>query len=450
MKSRKWWHGWHGWQTCLLALAVSACSTPFCNAPGGLCASGTANTSGAPAPALATAATPATAVTPLPVAPPEPEPEPSAAETFAVQLPPPSPRDAMAEPLPAPAPASAPVSNAAPLRIALLLPLQSATLGDAAAAVRDGVLAAWELEPDNISITAIDTGDVAQDVLYRYAQAVQSHDAVIGPLSRAAVTTLAASALVSKPTVVLNYPEGHGSADASPLPQLMLAMGLSLEDEARQLARRVAANLPVSIVSTATPWQQRVAAAFAAQWQADGHPAYRAELGTPDGELSDAEILQWYARLRTQRPGLLFSAMGAEQTRHLLAVLAEADAGEPVRLLTGLHIYGTSALNTGQPLPALNGVRLLDLPWRLQPDHAAVMSYPRPTPPAGADLERLYALGIDAYRVLRAISRAPDGAIRLDGVTGQLRIDFGHGPAQFERSEPAAEYRDGQPQVLTQ
>lgn len=441
MKSRKWWQRWQRWQwwpSCLLALAVSACSTPFCNAPGGLCASGTANTSGAPAPVVAA---------PLaPVQPPTPsEPEPSAAETFAVQLPPVSPREAVA----VPAPASAPAGNGAPLRIALLLPLQSATLGDAAAAVRDGVMAAWELEPDNISITAIDTGDVAQDVLYRYAQAVQQHDAVIGPLSRSAVTTLAASALVSKPTVVLNYPEGHGSADASTLPPLMLAMGLSLEDEARQLARRAAANLPVSIVSTATPWQQRVAAAFAAQWQADGHPALRAELGTPDGELSDSEILQWYAGLRSQRPGLLFSAMGAEQTRHLLAVLAEADAGEPDPLLPTLQIYGTSALNTGQPLPTLNGVRLLDLPWRLQPDHAAVMSYPRPTPSAGADLERLYALGIDAYRVLRAISRAPDGAIRLDGVTGQLRVDFGHGPAQFERSEPAAEYRNGQPQVLT-
>lgn len=442
MKSRNWWQRWQWWPSCLLALAVSACSTPFCNAPGGLCASGTANTSGAPAPALATAVTPAA---PAPAA--ATQPEPSAAETFAVQLPPASPRDTIN--VPVPAAASAPASNAAPLRIALLLPLQSATLGDAAAAVRDGVLAAWELEPDNISITVIETGDVAQDVLYRYAQAVQHHDAVIGPLSRAAVTTLAASALVSKPTVVLNYPEGQGSADASALPPLMLAMGLSLEDQARQLARRAATNLPVSIVSTATPWQQRVAAAFAAQWQANGQPAYRAELGTPDGELSDAEILQWYARLRTQRPGLLFSAMGAEQTRHLLAVLAEADAGEPDRLLNGLQIYGTAALNTGQPQPALNGVRLLDLPWRLQPDHAAVMSYPRPTPPAGADLERLYALGIDAYRVLRAISRAPQGAIRLDGVTGQLRIDFGHGPAQFERSEPAAEYRDGRPQVLT-
>jgi hypothetical protein len=72
-----------------------------------------------------------------------------------------------------------------------------------------------------------------------------------------------------------------------------------------------------SIVSTTTTWQRRVASAFADQWQDDGKVANIEELGTPDGEIGQAEILQWYARLRTERPGLLFSAMGAEQTRVL-------------------------------------------------------------------------------------------------------------------------------------
>jgi outer membrane PBP1 activator LpoA protein len=50
--------------------------------------------------------------------------------------------------------------------------------------------------------------------------------------------------------------------------------------------------------------------------------------------------------------------------------------------------------------------------------------------------------------VAREISRQSDGVIRLDGVTGQLRVDFGHGPARFERQEAAAEFRNGQPQPL--
>jgi len=439
MKKMKWW------QFCILAALVSACSTPFCNAPGGLCAPSPANTSAAPAPVAAAPAPPAVAAPPA-----GPEPEPEAAQTFAIQLPPPAPGNSTGASssdayISAP-PAS--INAGPPLRIALLLPLQAEALMQAASAVRDGIQAAWQREPDYISITAIATTDVPQDVLYSYAHAVQQYDMVIGPLSRAAVSTLAESVLVTKPTIALNYPEDHGSA----LPTLMLAMGLSLEDEARQLARRAlqdGVTASASIISTTTPWQRRVAGAFADQWQDDGKVANIEELGTPEGELGDAEILQWYARLRTERPGLLFSAMGAEQTRHLLAVLADADASEPDPLLPRLRLYGTSALNNGTTLPALNSLRLLDMPWRLQPDHAAVMSYPHAAAAIGPDMERLYALGIDAYRVARAISRQSDGTIRLDGVTGQLSVDFGRGPARFERRETVAEFRDGQPQVLT-
>jgi outer membrane PBP1 activator LpoA protein len=56
----------------------------------------------------------------------------------------------------------------------------------------------------------------------------------------------------------------------------MLTMGLSLEDEARQLARRAlqdGVKASASIVSTTTTWQRRVASAFADQWQDDGKVA---------------------------------------------------------------------------------------------------------------------------------------------------------------------------------
>lgn len=433
MKRMKWW------PLCILAALVSACSTPFCNTPDGLCAPSTANTSAVPMPVVTPPApAPISAPSAAPVVA-EPEPEAQGAQVFAIQLPPPASGGTSATSR----------NSGTPVRIALLLPLQAEALAQAAGAVRDGVLAAWQREPDNITVTAIATSDVPQDVLYSYAHAVQQYDMVIGPLSRAAVGTLADSVLVTRPTIALNLPEGHGST--STLPPLMLAMGLSLEEEARQLARRAlrdGVTASASILSTTTAWQRRVASAFADQWQDDGKVANIEELGTPDGEISEAEILQWYARLRTERPGLLFSAMGAEQTRRVLALLADADAAEPDPVLPQLRLYGTSALNNGSALPVLNGVRLLDLPWRLQPDHAAVMSYPHPASAIGPDLERLYALGIDAYRVARAISRQPDGVIRLDGVTGQLSVDFGHGPAHFERQEAMAEFRNGQPQVL--
>ena len=59
-----------------------------------------------------------------------------------------------------------------------------------------------------------------------------------------------------------------------------------------------------------------------------------------------------------------------------------------------------------------------------------------------ADMERLYALGIDAYRVAHEIvQRHTD--FRLDGVTGQLKVHFDQTRAQFERILQQAVYRDG-------
>ena len=359
--------------------------------------------------------------------------------------------------------------------MALLLPLRSESLGQAASSVRDGFLAAWERDRDNITVTVIETGDVPQDVLASYARAQQQDDLIIGPLARSAVAAIAASPLTQKPTIALNYPEGYGQPGAAPLPPSMLAMGLSIEEEARQAAQWAAAAHPGStavVLSTSTPWQRRVAAAFAAQWQRHGLPVKQVELSAPDGYLSDPELVQLRARLRDDLPGLLFSAMGADQTRQLRGALGDNFNSEPANPifstadalppppapapsapLRALPVYGTSALNAGSgnnsPTQELDGVRLLDLPWQIQRDHPAVMVYPHPPQPGSADLERLYALGIDAYRVAREIARHPVGRFHLDGVTGRLTIDFGQGAASFERVEQSAVVKNGVPQPVT-
>ncbi len=106
---------------------------------------------------------------------------------------------------------------------------------------------------------------------------------------------------------------------------------------------------------------------------------------------------------------------------------------------------------TAEPANEMNGTRLVDIPWQLQPDHPAVMVYPHPVVAAdqkrSADLERLYALGIDAYRLAREIAAGRTSFV-LDGVTGRLAVSFGGGPAGFQRIEPQAVYRDGRVQPL--
>jgi hypothetical protein len=332
------------------------------------------------------------------------------------------------------------------VRIGLMLPLRSETLGRAADALRAGFMAAWERDRDGFEVNVVETGDSTQEVLPAYTEALQQNDIIVGPLARSAVTTLAASQSVSKPTIALNHPEGR---DELPLPEKMLAIGLSIEDEARQVAELAARDHPggeALILSGGNAWQRRAATAFAAQWQRLGLKAKTLELSTPNGYLSDPELVALRSRLSGEPVELLFAALDVDQARQLRVALNAPPLGD-------VPVYGTSSLNPGrsllQPGPELDGVRLIDLPWMVQRDHPAVMVYPQPVPRdearLSADMERLYALGIDAFRIAREIARRPAQQLRLDGVTGQLTIDFGNGPARFQRVEPVAVYRNGVP-----
>jgi outer membrane PBP1 activator LpoA protein len=122
-------------------------------------------------------------------------------------------------------------------------------------------------------------------------------------------------------------------------------------------------------------------------------------------------------------------------------------------------MVGTSQLNplaladwaSASRLTDLEGVQLLDMPWQLQADHAAVMAYPHLAKSGeqriSPDIERLYALGIDAYRVAHNIA-LKQTEFNLDGVTGRLAVRFGRGASHFDRVMQPAIYREGMVQPL--
>lgn len=405
--------------TATLSL-LGACSTP-CDAPGGLCAPIEANTSAAQTGARAAAI----GVPTTPAAPAVPAAPPAQVQTMAVDMP-------GAARVPA-APAALP-PGARASRIAVLLPLRSETLGPPSDALRAGFMAAWERERDGLTVTVIDTGDSADETLNAYMAAVKTHDIVVGPLSRSAVTALAESGTVSKPTIALNHPDGRGAVPAN-----MLVIGLSIEEDARQVARWAGAEHPGAqalIVSGPSSWQRRLASAFAAQWKQQGSRAQVVELAATNGYLQEAALNTLRSRVDAEPPGLLFAALDPDQLRQVRAILGSE-----------LPAYGTSSVNPGADAgvaPAeLDGTRMLDLPWQIQADHPAVMIYPRWN---GArrtlDMDRLYALGIDAYRIARAIALKPGTDFKMDGVTGRLSVSFG-GQARFERVQSGAVYEGG-------
>lgn len=345
----------------------------------------------------------------------------------------------------APEPAAAPAPTPAKVRMALLLPLRSESLGPAANAVRSGFMAAYAHEMNGVDVTVVETDDTAQDLIAGYAEAAAHNDIVVGPLSRSGVTLIANGDVVRKPTIALSQPDAGGDAEPV-LPPQMLVISLSIEEEARQIASLAWADQNMAkalVVSTGVAWQRRAARAFATQWQRLGQEPQLIELGVSGGYLNANNLEQLRKRIQGDRPGLVFVALDAAQARQLRSAIGN-----------DIALYGTSQLNPlprldwegAEPMPELNGAQLVDIPWQLQPDHPAVMIYPHPVPSAeekhSADLERLYALGIDAYRVAREIA-ARHGNFDIDGVTGKLSVSFGAGPARFERVEQPAIYRDG-------
>jgi uncharacterized protein len=399
---------------------LAGCTTVSLDEPQRLCASGGANTS----PRSGDYACPDVAPAPAPAyAPPPHEVEPAPVQTAPIQLP-----GHETPNLPPPA-----AKSAGPVRIALLLPMNSSTLGAAADAVRAGFMASVERDGAGIAVDLVATGDSADDALAAYSRAAASHDVIVGPLARPAVSALATGGAVSLPTVTLNHPEVRGS-----LPRGMVVAGLSLEDEARQAAEWAAREHPqgrVLILTSNAAWAQRAAGAFDARWRELGHTGQRIDLPSADGRVDPLAVAELKTRLEIDPPELLFAALDVVELRQV-----RAQAGATIPCYTGGA--GNPGRAPGMVFPELNGLRVVDLPWLIRPDNPAVMMYPRPIDSEQSlTMSRLYALGVDAFLVARELGLRPGSPFVIDGVTGHLEVDAGS--QRLRRREAMAVYRDG-------
>lgn len=329
-----------------------------------------------------------------------------------------------------------------PLRVALLLPLQSDALREMAESVRAGFNAARQTDRDpSISVSVIQTGDNPQDILAAYSAALPSHEVIVGPVTRSSVTALANSGLVTKPTLALAQPD-----EGVRLPAQVLSMGMSLEDEARQVAAWAAdegRTQRAFVIATNSAWQRRVARAFMQEVQSRGGRATLVDVLTAGAYLDPNNLVVLRNRLKQDQPTMIFMALDATQARQVREAIG-----------TEIPQFGTSQVNPlpyqqqeePERVPFMEGVRLVDMPWQLQPDHTAVMVYPRvpqvPGQQRTANVERFYALGIDAYRIAREIGRGRT-SFELDGVSGRLLVYFGGNVSRVERVAVPAAYRDG-------
>jgi uncharacterized protein len=326
-----------------------------------------------------------------------------------------------------------------PAVMQLILPAQSTAFARQAEAVRQGFMAARAASGDDVVVEVVEVGAGAQTLAGAMAAANARGAAVIvGPLPRSEVSEVIEGGATTVPLVALNFPESDGIAPAS-----MLALGLSLEAEAQRMARVALAEFVaargtdtrprIAIIARAGTLERRIAQAF--------QSALRAEGEVP-------RLIEW----APESARALAKELAAMPLEVVFLALTARDAAQVRALLPrGAQVFGTSLLNAGDPRMSpdaatlahdLEGVRFVDMPWLLEPDHSGVMVYPRPAETYTIELTRLYAFGIDAYRIASAWMKG-DRRFELDGVTGRLLVDRAHS-LRVERVPLVATYRDGQ------
>lgn len=348
------------------------------------------------------------------------------------QLPPPPPSapPPSSSSMPAPASGYAPVAH-----VGLLLPLQSESFGAAAETVREGFVTAAEREaalPLTVRIYA--TSDDPLDILIAYHRALDAGAImVVGPLTRNGVTALASSHTVAVPTLALNSTDVTMS-----LPPNLYLFGMQMEAEAGQIAARALSTYGVSkrhaiIIKDSGALSLRLQNAFADRWMAEfGNTAESIEYEPEQG---------FFSQLRKHTGGeqnVVFLAVDANKARRIRPYLSPET---PVYATSQVFISNSDPLFNHD----LNGIQFTDMPWLLQPDHPAVMTYRGARQERDKDTERLFAMGIDAFRLMSRMlyARSPH-EIRFDGVTGDIHF---MSPAHFVREPLSAKFENGRARV---
>jgi hypothetical protein len=343
-----------------------------------------------------------------------------------------------------------------PPSVALLLPL-SGRQQAAGQAVRDGFLAAYLERPDVAGrVLVYDTAELGVGPAYERALA-DGAQFVIGPLTKDDVATLAAGQL-PVPTLALN-----GFSGESP-PPFLFQFSLDPEQEAREVARRIAADgLSHGIaLFPRSAWGERLSAAFTSELQTTGvtltgsqfydpgsrdfSGPLRAALGRyggagdrPDGKAAPHRDA---AAEASEGPQFAFIAATAQTARALKPQLR-------FQMTYDVPVYATSdAWDPSTRAAAdLDGMMFPEMPWILSGGQGATALWAvlqGDWAAEGRGRLRLYAFGCDALDVMSELRSGRTGTA-IDGLTG--RLTFGAN-GRVERTLDWARIEGGQLQPV--
>jgi outer membrane PBP1 activator LpoA protein len=336
-----------------------------------------------------------------------------------------------------------------PDQVALLLPMsgRSEPIG---VAVRDGFIAAY-LQGESPTRPHVRIYDVAaQSAASAYSQAVADGASfVVGPLTKEDVAAVAPLTAGRAPVLALNFLSDSVAAQRN-----FYQFALFPEDEARMVARRVAADgrlHGVAIVPDGE-WGSRVGTAFAQELaQLGGSVLEERHYEGARADFSDIirDVLQIHSvkgEPSTHRTdaAFVFIAGTPGAARQIMPQLKFHYAGD-------VPVYSTS--DSFEPAAAANqdidGLIFPDMPWMISSDPVTtqIRDAVRAAWPARSERrDRLYAFGFDAYRLVPALkSKTLTETSALPGVTGKLRLDD---HSRIRRELDFAQIKNGVPLPL--
>lgn len=352
------------------------------------------------------------------------------------------------------------VANAVPGQLALLLPL-SGKYARAGKTIRDGFLSAYYNILENEGITAplhiYDTNGTDISGLYQQAVAGGA-EIVIGPLRKENLAALAALPELNTPLIGLNYLSDSDQATA-PIHDKLLQFGLSVDDEARQIAQRawLEGHRSALLITPDTKWAATAREAFHKYWTELGG---RLITTTPYSlKQTDFSAIVRPALLldqSKQRRNKLSRTVGksvemTEQRRQdidMVFIIAYPDQGRQIKptldfyYAADLPTYATSHIYTGTENRGRNrdleGIHFSAMPWTIP---GTVSDKLKPTATLRSTYRNLFALGVDAYQLhqwadmMRAYPQTP-----FFGHTGTLTLGNND---RIQHSYPWAEFYRG-------
>lgn len=355
------------------------------------------------------------------------------------------------------------LAESRPEKIALALPLEG-PLATAGKAIRDGFLAAYYLDDSadrgETDIRIFNTAGTAFADLYKQLSE-QDIDLIVGPLEKEALAGLGSMNMLPVPALGLNYlPADTRPADG------LYQFGLSAEDEARQIADRLAAEQlrQVLVLIPGGEWGDRVEAALLKRMASNEGVALDIERFYREDNLRAVTADLLGITVSRDRAIQVERTIGMDvefeprrrQDADAIVMVAEPTVARQFKPLFAFYfggdlpVYSPSIIYEGTPAPSrdrdLNGVIFTDIPWVLGDDNELRTRATENLSGTRGQPGRLFAMGADAWHLSKRLPLLRQ--VESASISGQTGILTMTAEGSIHREQLWAQFRNGVPELI--